>query len=180
MARHRKYPVELLDRGARWVFESERPIAHVARDLGVPSETLRKLRRVEADERLRPDLPTSDEHEEIKAMRKQVYELRRANEILGRQRVFRDRARRRPTEVSRFIDEHRGRFGIERMWKALLKAGERVGRDRVKGLMRIHGIQGAKRRDASAAGRAAGRRSPLGDTGGGRPARPRRHQRLLA
>jgi hypothetical protein len=32
------------------------------------------------------------------------------------------------------------------MWKALLRAGEDVGRDRVKRLMRTHGIQGAKRR----------------------------------
>jgi transposase len=41
MPRPRKYPPELLDRGARLVFERNRPIAHVARDLGVPSETLR-------------------------------------------------------------------------------------------------------------------------------------------
>jgi transposase-like protein len=42
MARPRKYPPELLDRGARVVIESGRPIAHVARDLGVPAETLRR------------------------------------------------------------------------------------------------------------------------------------------
>jgi putative transposase len=97
--------------------------------------------------------------------------------------------------VSRYIDEHRGRFGVEpicrvldvsasayyhratgqrservvdderlldrirelhaanyyaygyrRTWKALLRAGEDVGRDRVKRLMRSHAIQGAKRR----------------------------------
>jgi putative transposase len=98
--------------------------------------------------------------------------------------------------VSRYIDEYRGRFGVEpicrtldvsasayyrrasgqrsdrqvedqrllerigelhaanyyaygyrRTWKALLRAGETdVGRDRVKRLMRAHGIQGAKRR----------------------------------
>ena len=97
--------------------------------------------------------------------------------------------------MSRFIDEHRGRFGVEpicrtldvsasayyqrasgrrserriederllarieelhaanyyaygyrRLWKALGRAGEDVGRDRVKRLMRRHGIQGAKRR----------------------------------
>src|SRR3954465_7682283 len=83
MPRPRKYPPELLDRGARVVIESGRPIAHVARDLGVPSETLRKhVRRVEADEGLRPALPTAAEREEIKALRKEVYELRRANEIL--------------------------------------------------------------------------------------------------
>jgi len=97
--------------------------------------------------------------------------------------------------VSRYIDEHRGRFGVEpicrvldvsasayyqrargqrsarvvgdeqllarirevhaanyyaygyrRTWKALLRAGDPVGRDRVRRLMRTHGIQGAKRR----------------------------------
>jgi putative transposase len=37
-------------------------------------------------------------------------------------------------------------YGYRRMWKALLRAGEHVGRDRVKRLMRAHGIQGAKRR----------------------------------
>jgi putative transposase len=97
--------------------------------------------------------------------------------------------------VSRYIDEHRGRFGVEpicrtldvsasayyqrasgerservvederllgrilevhaanyyaygyrKLWLALKRAGEDVGRDHVKRLMRSHGIQGAKRR----------------------------------
>lgn len=97
--------------------------------------------------------------------------------------------------MSRYVDEHRGRFGVEpicrtlgvsasayyqrargvrstreaederltarirelhlanyeaygyrRMWKALQRAGERVGRGRVQRLMRQAGIQGAKRR----------------------------------
>ncbi|MDP9258846.1 MAG: IS3 family transposase, partial [Actinomycetota bacterium] len=33
-------------------------------------------------------------------------------------------------------------YGYRRMWKALLRAGEDVGRDRVKRLMHVHGIQG--------------------------------------
>ncbi len=37
-------------------------------------------------------------------------------------------------------------YGYRRTWKALLRAGEPVGRDRVRRLMRTHGIQGAKRR----------------------------------
>jgi putative transposase len=37
-------------------------------------------------------------------------------------------------------------YGSRRMWKALLRAGENVGRDRVARLMRTAGIQGAKRR----------------------------------
>jgi len=37
-------------------------------------------------------------------------------------------------------------YGSRRMWKALLRDGEQVGRSRVERLMRLHGIQGAKRR----------------------------------
>lgn len=37
-------------------------------------------------------------------------------------------------------------YGYRRTWKALLRAGEDVGRDHVKRLMRQRGIQGAKRR----------------------------------
>ena len=89
MARGRKYPVELLERGSRLVFESGRPIAHVAADLGIPSETLRKyVRQVEANEGRRPDLPTSEEREEIRKLRAEVFELRRANEILKAASVF--------------------------------------------------------------------------------------------
>jgi transposase len=62
MPRARKYQVELLARGTRLVFEWGRPIAQVAADLGIPSETLRKyVRKVGANEGLRPDLPTSEE-----------------------------------------------------------------------------------------------------------------------
>jgi putative transposase len=37
-------------------------------------------------------------------------------------------------------------YGSRRMWKALLRCGEHVGRSRVERLMRQNGIQGAKRR----------------------------------
>ena len=89
MSRPRKYPQELLERGTRLVLESGRPIAHVARDLGVPAESLRRyVRQVEANEGLRPDLPSAAEREEIRALRKEVFELRRANEILKAASVF--------------------------------------------------------------------------------------------
>jgi transposase len=69
--------------------ESGRPIAHVAADLGIHSERLRKyVRRAEADAGLRPDLPTSEEREEIKRLRQENFELRRANEILKSASVF--------------------------------------------------------------------------------------------
>jgi transposase-like protein len=50
VAAQKKYPDELVDRGVRLVFEWGRPIAHVARDLGVSAEALRKrVRRAEVD-----------------------------------------------------------------------------------------------------------------------------------
>jgi len=89
MARPRKYPEEMVQRGVRLALESGRPIAEVARDLGMHPETLRKrVRQAEADQGLRPDLPTSTEREEIKALRKENFELRRANEILKSASVF--------------------------------------------------------------------------------------------
>jgi transposase len=89
MSRPRKYPEELIERGVRLAIESGRPVAHVAKDLGLPSETLRKrVRQAEADGGLRPDLPSSEEREEIKKLRKEVFELRRANEILKAASVF--------------------------------------------------------------------------------------------
>jgi transposase len=88
MPRARKYPVELLERATRLVFESGRPVAHVAADLGIPKETLRKyVREVEANEGRREGL-TSGEREEIKKLRRENFELRRANEILKAASVF--------------------------------------------------------------------------------------------
>jgi len=70
------------------VFESGRPVAHVAADLGIPKETLRKyVRQVEADEGRREGL-TSEEREEIRKLRKENFELRRTNEILKAASVF--------------------------------------------------------------------------------------------
>ena len=89
MPRPRKYPQELMDRGVRLVFESGRPIAQVAADLGVHPEALRKrVRQAEADSGQRSDLLSTAEREEIKKLRKENFELRRANEILKSASVF--------------------------------------------------------------------------------------------
>ena len=42
MARPRKYPDELRERAVRLYFESDRPIAHVARDLGIHKDDSRE------------------------------------------------------------------------------------------------------------------------------------------
>jgi transposase len=85
----RKYPKELIERGARLAVESSRPVAQVAAELGLPAETLRRrVRQMEADKGLRPDLPTSVEREQIKELKRENTELRHANEILRAASLF--------------------------------------------------------------------------------------------
>ena len=82
-------PDELRERGVRLVFESGRPIAHVARDLGVHRETLRLwVRQAESDGGRRGDRLTSAERERLKALERENRELRRANEILKAASAF--------------------------------------------------------------------------------------------
>jgi len=89
MSRPSKYPKELIERAVRLALESERPIAHVAADLGIHPETLRKrVRQAQADSGSRTDLLTTQEREEIRQLRREVFELRRANEILKAASVF--------------------------------------------------------------------------------------------
>jgi transposase len=90
-----RYPKELRERAVRMVFEhrEEHPslwaaICSIAEKFGVSSETLRKwVRRAEVDEGLRPGLTTS-ERERLKALEREVRELRRANEILKSASAF--------------------------------------------------------------------------------------------
>ena len=85
----KKYPDELKERSVRLVFESGRPIAHVAEDLGIKYESLRKwVRQAEADAGQRADLLTTGERERLKALEREVRELRKANEILRAASVF--------------------------------------------------------------------------------------------
>ncbi len=65
------------------------PIAHVARDLGIHKEALRQwVRQAETDEGRRPELLTTSEREELKRLRKEVVELKRANAILKDASVY--------------------------------------------------------------------------------------------
>ena len=90
MGRPSKYPDELMQRGIRLALESNRPIAHIARDLvGIGSEALRKrVRRAEADAGRRQDILSTQEREEIRQLRRENFELRRANEILKSASLF--------------------------------------------------------------------------------------------
>jgi len=90
MTTSRKYPEELRERAVRLYFESNRPIAHVARDLGIHREALRQwVRQAEADATPRASrvLPR-DVQEELTRLRKENAELRRANQILKDASVY--------------------------------------------------------------------------------------------
>lgn len=90
------YPTELRERAVRMVgevvsqYDSEQAaIRSVASKLGIRTpETLRKwVRRAQVDAGTRPGR-TSEEIAEIRALKKEVAELRRANEILKAASAF--------------------------------------------------------------------------------------------
>ena len=96
MARPSKYPAELRERAVRLVVESKgeypsefEAIRSIAAKLGIGSpETLRKwVRRAEIDGGQRPG-KTSDDIAEIRELKKENAELRRANEILKSASAF--------------------------------------------------------------------------------------------
>jgi transposase len=85
----KRYPSELKERAVRMVLDLRRAdpadtgvVARVARQLGVGVESLRTwVKQAEIDAGQRPGLSTQ-EHDELVQLRKEVKELRRANEIL--------------------------------------------------------------------------------------------------
>jgi transposase len=89
MSSQKRYPEELRERAVRLVFESGRPVAQVAKDLGIGAQSLRTwVRQAEADGGERADRLTSGERERLKSLEREVRELRKANEILKAASVF--------------------------------------------------------------------------------------------
>jgi transposase len=89
MGRHSKYPPEFKERAIRMARQSDRPISAVAEDLGVFAETLRVwVRQAEADDGVRTDRLSTQEQEELCALRREVRDLRRSNEILKAASAF--------------------------------------------------------------------------------------------
>ena len=91
----RQFPPEFRQRALRLLEEAQpdhdseyAAIRHVGAKLGVQPETLRKWKRkAEIDTGVRPGV-TSDEHAEIKRLKRENAELRRANEILRTASAF--------------------------------------------------------------------------------------------
>jgi transposase len=89
MRKSPKFSPEVIERAVRMVFEAKdqypsqwAAIESIAGKIGCTAETLRRwIRRAERDQGLR-DGPSTAEQQRIKALEREVRELRRANEIL--------------------------------------------------------------------------------------------------
>ena len=95
MTRHGRYPAELRERAVRMVLDHEHEygsqweaITSVAEKLGPTAETVRNwVRRAERDTGRRVG-PTGDELAELKRLKRENAELRRANDILKAASAF--------------------------------------------------------------------------------------------
>ena len=91
MAAPKKYPDELRARAVR-LYRSTTPrptFRQLGEQLGVHHEALRNwVRQAEADAGERDDRPTSSENEELRRLRKENAELKRANDILKAASAF--------------------------------------------------------------------------------------------
>ena len=95
MNTNKRYPVGVRERAVRMVRDHERDydsewgaIRSIAEKIGCTAETLRKwVRQTERDTGRRPGL-TTDEQEKIKALEREVRELRRTNEILRKASAY--------------------------------------------------------------------------------------------
>ncbi len=95
MGRKSKYPAEVRERAVRLVFEQQpehesqwAAISSIAAKMGCTPETLRKwVRQAERDSGQRAGLTTS-ERERMKQLEREVFELKRANEILRKASAY--------------------------------------------------------------------------------------------
>ena len=95
MNKAKRYSQEVRERAVRMVFEHQSDhdsqwatMVSIASKIGCTPETLRKwVRRAETDQGRREGV-TTDDRERLKALEREVKELRRANEILKTASAF--------------------------------------------------------------------------------------------
>lgn len=91
MGRPSKYPAEFQAEAVRLVLTTDKPMAEVARDLGINDKTLGNWVRREREQQTIDALPGAlSEHErlELKRLRKEVADLRVEREILRKAAAY--------------------------------------------------------------------------------------------
>lgn len=92
MAKRNRYTPEYRREAAALVLDTDRPIAHVAEEIGVGAQLLGRW--VQQERERRDPLPGLDtplsgqEREELKQLRRRVHDLERDNEFLGKAAAF--------------------------------------------------------------------------------------------
>ena len=94
-SKSQRFSAEVRERAVRMVLEHRgehasqwASIVSIAAKIGCTAETLRRwVNEAERDRRLRPG-PTAEERERIKALKREVRELRQANEILRKASAY--------------------------------------------------------------------------------------------
>ncbi|QXT61750.1 IS3 family transposase [Tessaracoccus palaemonis] len=116
----RRYTAEYRAEAARLVIDTGRPIAHVAQELGIGSQLLGRWVQAERDRDAgEPDGDLSlDERAELKRLRREVSELRKDNEFLGKAAGL---LRVEATTIERFelMAAEKANFEVARMARLL-------------------------------------------------------------
>src|SRR6516225_5519853 len=146
---HRQYSPEFGQRALRLldtVMEASEvsefeAIKSIAVKLNVAEESVRRWRRkAQVDAGERPGM-TSSEHAEIRKLKREVAELRRANEILKSASAFFAGVRPPRNEMIAYIDTHRDQFGVELICRVLRAA--------IPGFLTARGYRAARTRPPS-------------------------------
>ncbi|MFQ4150381.1 IS3 family transposase [Arthrobacter sp. LAPM80] len=174
MAPPKKYPDELRQRAVRLVMDVQknpvdrrRAATRIGTQLGIPADTIRGwVRTVEIDQGVRPGMST-DDATRLAELEREVAELRRANAILKSASAFfaaelcapssYPAAKARPESKRAVSDavttekikavhqENYSVYGARKIYAALNRAGHKVARCTVEGLMRRAGLHGVRR-----------------------------------
>ncbi|MEW6955434.1 IS3 family transposase [Trueperella pyogenes] len=149
----KRYSLEFKDRAVRMVADrlgddpsvtQWQAIEKIALRLGVANESLRRWYDQHLIDSGKKGGITREEHEEIKRLKREVAQLRRANEILKLASAFFASGTRPPREqMIAFIDEYHDRFSVECICRVL-------GEHTIGGFITSRGYRLAKSRPASA------------------------------